>query len=124
MERLIHGGKKWMEVKQIALGARNTIISLAMPRRRMSGRWARTINVEEQDLLGFQLELPQLLVVKYAEIGDSGFLQRQREVHRKFQGCPNIIQCYGDECATEDSGRMIYSVLFEHASGGNLADLV
>ncbi|KAK9131979.1 hypothetical protein Scep_011507 [Stephania cephalantha] len=44
---------------------------------------------------------------------------RSRQVHAKFQGCPYILRCYGD-----DNGRIIYNVLFEHASGGNLADLI
>ncbi|KAK9131986.1 hypothetical protein Scep_011514 [Stephania cephalantha] len=126
-----------VEVKQIAFGAHNTTISLAKPRSpkpttinasSSSSRWTKSsisLVVEEQDLLGgFQLHLPRLLVVKYAEIGDSDFLQRQREAHRQFQGCPQIIRCYGDECTALNNGRMIYSVLFEHASGGNLADLI
>ncbi|KAK9150345.1 hypothetical protein Syun_008654 [Stephania yunnanensis] len=122
LDHLIHGGRDWVEVKQIALGARNTTISLAKPRSPKP----TTINAtSKQDLLGgFQLHLPRLLVVKYAEIGDSDFLQRQREAHRQFQGCPQIIRCYGDECTALNNGRMIYSVLFEHASGGNLADLI
>ncbi|KAK9131992.1 hypothetical protein Scep_011520 [Stephania cephalantha] len=100
--RNIHGGKTWEEVKHIAHGARNTTISLAK-----------------------QVGLPQLVVVKYAAIDDSDTLQRQREVHAKFQGCPYILRCYGDEyCTAKDNGRIIYNVLFEHASGGNLADLI
>ncbi|KAK9150339.1 hypothetical protein Syun_008648 [Stephania yunnanensis] len=100
--RNIHGGKTWEEVKHIAHGARNTTISLAK-----------------------QVGLPQLVVVKYAAIDDSDTLQRQSEVHAKFQGCPYILRCYGDEyCTAKDNGRIIYNVLFEHASGGNLADLI
>ncbi|KAK9131975.1 hypothetical protein Scep_011503 [Stephania cephalantha] len=32
LDHLIHGGRDWVEVKQIAFGARNTTISLAKPR--------------------------------------------------------------------------------------------
>ncbi|KAK9090591.1 hypothetical protein Sjap_023768 [Stephania japonica] len=106
--RTVRGGKRWEEVKHIAHGARNSTISLAKHRL----------------LEDFQVDLPQILVVKYAEIDDSDTLQRQREIHGKFQGCPQIIRCYGDECTTGDKGRIIYNVLFEHASGGNLADLI
>ncbi|KAK9150430.1 hypothetical protein Syun_008739 [Stephania yunnanensis] len=80
--RNIHGGKTWEEVKHIAHGARNTTISLAK-----------------------QVGLPQLVVVKYAAIDDSDTLQRQSEVHAKFQGCPYILRCYGDEyCTAKDNG--------------------
>ncbi|CAI9113843.1 OLC1v1014528C1 [Oldenlandia corymbosa var. corymbosa] len=68
--------------------------------------------------------LPSVMAVKSAEVSVSGSIQKEMEVLSNVKGCPNIIQCYGEETTTGDNGVMVYNLLLEYGSGGTLAEKI
>ncbi|XP_073015398.1 mitogen-activated protein kinase kinase kinase 20-like [Primulina eburnea] len=67
---------------------------------------------------------PSVMAVKSAEVSVSGSIQKEREVLSNVKGCPNIIRCFGDETTMGDNGMMVYNLLLEYGSGGNLAQRI
>lgn len=67
---------------------------------------------------------PSVMAVKSAEVSVSGSIQKEREVLSNVKGCPNIIKCFGDETTMGDNGMMVYNLLLEYGSGGNLAQRI
>ncbi|XP_028086414.1 mitogen-activated protein kinase kinase kinase ANP1-like [Camellia sinensis] len=65
-----------------------------------------------------------LMAVKSAELSVSKSLQEERKVFNNLQGCPYIIQCFGEETTTSQTGETVYNLLLEYASGGSLRDLI
>lgn len=65
---------------------------------------------------------PPVMAVKSAEFSISGSIQKEKQVLDKVQGCPFVIQCFGEEITTNAKGEMVYNLLLEYASGGTLAD--
>ncbi|KAF5936587.1 hypothetical protein HYC85_024093 [Camellia sinensis] len=65
-----------------------------------------------------------LMVVKSAELSVSKSLQEERKVFKNLQGCPYIIQCFGEKTTTSQTGETVYNLLLEYASGGSLRDLI
>lgn len=68
--------------------------------------------------------LPPLFAVKSAEVSVSSSIQKEKEVLTNLKGCPNIIECYGEETTVGDKGVMTYNLLLEYGSGGTLADRI
>ncbi|XP_027152477.1 mitogen-activated protein kinase kinase kinase 17-like [Coffea eugenioides] len=68
--------------------------------------------------------LPLVMAVKSAEVSVSSSLQKEREVLSYLSGCPDIIQCVGDETTIGSDGRMVYNLLLEYGSGGTIADRI
>ncbi|XP_043714779.1 mitogen-activated protein kinase kinase kinase 20-like [Telopea speciosissima] len=77
----------------------------------------------KQKAIKHRNHLPRLMAVKWAEVSRSGTLQKEREILTRFEGCPSILRCYGDEMTTEN-GELTYNVLLEYASGGTLASRI
>ena len=50
--------------------------------------------------------------------------QRKKKDCNNFQGCPIVIQCFGDEITGHPSGKMFENLLLEYAFGGALRDLI
>ncbi|CAN4088602.1 unnamed protein product [Withania somnifera] len=67
---------------------------------------------------------PAVMAVKSAEVSASGSIQKEKEVLNNFKGCPYVIRCYGDETTTGKNGAMVYNLLLEYGSGGNLAERI
>ncbi|KAI3761470.1 hypothetical protein L1987_51887 [Smallanthus sonchifolius] len=67
---------------------------------------------------------PPIMAVKSADVSASGSIQKEKEVMDNICGCGNIIKCFGEEVTTGESGQMVYNLLLEYGSGGNLADLI
>ncbi|CAA0814287.1 mitogen-activated protein kinase kinase kinase 20 [Striga hermonthica] len=65
--------------------------------------------------------LPPLIAVKSANFSESESLKKEKELLDKFQSCPSILRCFGDEITTEN-GEKLYNILLEYASGGCLVD--
>ncbi|CAA0814286.1 mitogen-activated protein kinase kinase kinase 20 [Striga hermonthica] len=65
--------------------------------------------------------LPPLIAVKSAKFSESESLKKEKELLDKFQSCPSILRCFGDEITTE-KGEKLYNILLEYASGGCLVD--
>lgn len=68
--------------------------------------------------------LPSVMAVKSAEVSVSGSIQKEREVLSNVKGCPNIIQCFGEETTTGENGVMVFNLLLEYGSGGTLAEKI
>ncbi|CAA0814289.1 mitogen-activated protein kinase kinase kinase 21 [Striga hermonthica] len=65
--------------------------------------------------------LPSLIAVKSAKFSESESLKKEKELLDKFQSCPSILRCFGDEI-TAENGEKLYNILLEYASGGCLVD--
>lgn len=65
---------------------------------------------------------PPIMAVKSAEFSVSGSIQKEKEILDKVQGCPYVIQTFGEEVTTNCKGEMVYNLFLEYASGGTLAD--
>ncbi|CAA3020809.1 mitogen-activated kinase kinase kinase NPK1-like [Olea europaea subsp. europaea] len=50
-------------------------------------------------------------------------LKKEGEILYKLRGCPEIIQCFGEDISIEKN-RQVYNLLLEYAPGGSLADLI
>ncbi|XP_042509157.1 mitogen-activated protein kinase kinase kinase 20-like [Macadamia integrifolia] len=107
MDRQSQGGGMWMRGETIGRGSFSTV-SLATAKQKSNKR---------------RNHLPPLMAVKWAEVSRSSTLQKEREILTRFEGCPHILRCYGDEITTEN-GELTYNVLLEYASGGTLASRI
>ncbi|MFS8000699.1 putative mitogen-activated protein kinase kinase kinase STE-STE11 family [Helianthus anomalus] len=67
---------------------------------------------------------PPVMAVKSAEVSASGSIQKEKGVMDNISGCPYVIKCFGEEITNGESGRMVYNMLLEYASGGTLADVI
>ncbi|CAA0825254.1 mitogen-activated protein kinase kinase kinase 20 [Striga hermonthica] len=54
--------------------------------------------------------LPPLIAVKSSKVSESESLKKEKELLNKFQSCPSILRCFGDEITTEN-GALGCSVL-------------
>ncbi|KAL4334293.1 hypothetical protein GQ457_07G037530 [Hibiscus cannabinus] len=66
--------------------------------------------------------VPRLVAVKYSS-SPSPSLQKEYRVLRRFLGCHNIVQCYG-EVITIEHGVTNHNLLLEYANRGNLLSLI
>ncbi|XP_042509156.1 mitogen-activated protein kinase kinase kinase 20-like [Macadamia integrifolia] len=107
MDRQSQGGGMWMRGDTIGRGSFSTV-SLATAKQKSNKR---------------RNHLPPLMAVKWAEVSRSSTLQKEREILTRFEGCPHILRCFGDEITTEN-GELTYNVLLEYASGGTLASRI
>lgn len=64
---------------------------------------------------------PSLMAVKSAEVSASGSIQKEREILSNIKGCPYVIKCFGEETTMGENGTMVYNLLLEYGSGGNLS---
>ena len=67
------------------------------------------------------------MAVKFAKVFECDWLQhkgKKKKDCNNFQGCPIVIQCFGDEITGHPSGKMFENLLLEYASGGALRDLI
>nr|XP_043616374.1 mitogen-activated protein kinase kinase kinase 20-like [Erigeron canadensis] len=67
---------------------------------------------------------PSIMAVKSAEYSVSGSIQKEKQVLDNIRGCPNVINCFGEEITTSVDGQMVYNLLMEYGSGGTLAGLI
>ncbi|KAL6996735.1 hypothetical protein U1Q18_006864 [Sarracenia purpurea var. burkii] len=67
---------------------------------------------------------PEVMAVKSAEVSVSGSIQNERQVFSNISRCPNVIECFGEEITTSESGQMVYNLLLEYGSGGTLGGLI
>ncbi|CAA0835983.1 mitogen-activated protein kinase kinase kinase 21 [Striga hermonthica] len=67
--------------------------------------------------------LPSLIAVKSSTLSESASLVKEKQLLDKFQGCPSILPCFGDDI-TSENGQKLYNILLEYASGGCLADRI
>lgn len=91
----------WVRGEKLGHGSFATV-SLAAPRSQSSG-------------------LPPLMAVKSCGLSLSSSLMNEKLILDELQGCPEIIQCFGERFSCEN-GEKLYNVLLEYASGGSLAD--
>ncbi|CAN4100163.1 unnamed protein product [Withania somnifera] len=68
--------------------------------------------------------LPSVMAVKSAEVSVSGSIQKEREVLNNIKGCPYVIRSFGDETTSGENGMMVYNLLLEYGSGGNVAERI
>ncbi|XP_019051432.1 PREDICTED: mitogen-activated protein kinase kinase kinase NPK1-like [Nelumbo nucifera] len=98
-----NNGESWLRGKTIGRGGFSRV-SLAMTRR---------VNTR-------RCNLPPIMAVKWAEMLQSDKLQEEREVLADLDGCPHIVQCFGDEVTFGNNG-FYFNLLLEYGSGGSLA---
>ncbi|XP_073138429.1 mitogen-activated protein kinase kinase kinase 20-like [Henckelia pumila] len=63
-----------------------------------------------------------VVAVKSSKSSESKSLVKERKLLDRFNNCPFIIRCFGDETSQED-GQELYNIFLEYASGGCLADI-
>ncbi|XP_073151916.1 mitogen-activated protein kinase kinase kinase 20-like [Henckelia pumila] len=63
-----------------------------------------------------------VVAVKSSKSSESKSLVKEKKLLDRFNNCPFIIRCYGDETSQED-GQELYNIFLEYASGGCLADI-
>nr|GMC52524.1 mitogen-activated protein kinase kinase kinase 2-like [Ipomoea batatas] len=63
--------------------------------------------------------VPVKIAVKSSKDEFSDSIWEEGQILRKFQGCPYIIQCVGDDTSVEH-GNIVYNLLLEYAPGGTL----
>ncbi|OUZ99996.1 Protein kinase domain [Macleaya cordata] len=107
----IHGGGFWRREKVIGCGS-SGFVSLA------STNPTQPQNSSETNLI-----LPPLMAIKSTDISLSRSLKKEMKIISELQGCPYIIQCYGDKL-TYDDCETTYNLLLEFASGGSLAQRI
>ncbi|KAK9166326.1 hypothetical protein Scep_001517 [Stephania cephalantha] len=61
-----------------------------------------------------------LMAVKSAMPIDSSMLHLEKDILTDLSGCPQIINCYGDD-TTVENGKTIYNVFLELAPNGDLS---
>ncbi|KAE8724698.1 putative FAD-binding Berberine family protein [Hibiscus syriacus] len=66
----------------------------------------------------------QVYAMKSADEDHTPSLRMEEEIIQQFVDSPNIIQCYGGFTSIERERGMVYNILLEYASGGNLEDLI
>ncbi|CAI9106080.1 OLC1v1005138C1 [Oldenlandia corymbosa var. corymbosa] len=67
---------------------------------------------------------PKVRAVKSAEVSNSDSLRLEKKVLSRLVGCPNIIQCLGEEVTRGVNGSEVYNILLEYGSGGSLAERI
>ncbi|KAK9096957.1 hypothetical protein Sjap_022454 [Stephania japonica] len=67
-------------------------------------------------------EFPPLMAVKSATPINTRMLENEKRILTDLKGCPEIIQCYGDDI-TASKGNTFYNVFLEFAPDGDLLDL-
>ncbi|EYU44409.1 hypothetical protein ABFS82_08G050600 [Erythranthe guttata] len=70
---------------------------------------------------GESASLPPLMAVKSCGVSHSSSLMSEKLILEEFEGCPEIITCFGERFSNEN-GEKLYNVLLEYAAGGSLAD--
>ncbi|XP_060192420.1 mitogen-activated protein kinase kinase kinase 20-like [Lycium barbarum] len=63
------------------------------------------------------------MVVKSCGVSHSATLMNEKKILDELNGCPEIVQCFGDSYSFEN-GEKLYNVLLEYASGGSLAEKI
>ncbi|CAL5432044.1 unnamed protein product [Camellia sinensis] len=48
----------------------------------------------------------------------------ERELHSKFEGCPYVLYCFGDDNTMDAEGEHWCNIWLEYAAGGSLADRI
>ncbi|XP_052209288.1 mitogen-activated protein kinase kinase kinase 20-like [Diospyros lotus] len=75
-----------------------------------------------QDQCSIKNGLPSnVMAVKSAEVEWAGPLLKEKKLLTRFQSCPHVIRCFGDNI-TDENGVQMYNLWLEYASGGSLAD--
>ncbi|XP_022152305.1 ribosomal protein S6 kinase alpha-5-like [Momordica charantia] len=92
------------------------------------GTWTRVMVLGEGSQGKVFLGKPTLgpiyyVAVKAAFIAKSSSLAIEKDILQHFVGCPEIIQCIGDEITLEESS-ICYNLILEYAAGGTLANLI
>ncbi|KAG6510235.1 mitogen-activated protein kinase kinase kinase 20-like [Zingiber officinale] len=78
-----------------------------------------------QEPSGWRGNIPDVVAVKTAVLSRSDVLRHERSVLAEFQGCPQIVRCFGDEVAVDEStGVESYNLFLEYAAGGSLFEAV
>ncbi|GER29263.1 protein kinase-like protein [Striga asiatica] len=72
---------------------------------------------------GHHHHLPPLIAVKSSTRSDFASLVKEKQLLDKFQGCPSILTCLGDDITTEN-GQKLYNILLEYTFDGCLADRI
>ncbi|KZV47255.1 hypothetical protein F511_07678 [Dorcoceras hygrometricum] len=67
--------------------------------------------------------IPHIVAVKSSKSSESDSLVKEKKLLDRFNNCPFIIRCFGDD-TTEADGQMLYNIFLEYASGGCLADIM
>ncbi|XP_073152424.1 mitogen-activated protein kinase kinase kinase 20-like [Henckelia pumila] len=67
--------------------------------------------------------IPSMVAVKSSKSTESKSLVKEKKLLDRFNNCPFIIRCFGDETSQED-GEELYNIFLEYASGGCLADII
>ncbi|XP_073045449.1 mitogen-activated protein kinase kinase kinase 20-like [Primulina eburnea] len=67
--------------------------------------------------------IPPIVAVKSSKSSHSNSLLKEKKLLDRFNHCPFIIRCFGDDTTLED-GQELYNIFLEYASGGCLADVI
>ncbi|CAA0836489.1 mitogen-activated protein kinase kinase kinase 21 [Striga hermonthica] len=66
---------------------------------------------------------PPEMAVKFAPVQFSHTLRSEKEIMSNLNGCPNLIQCLGEETTVGgDGSALFYNLMLELATGGTLSD--
>lgn len=63
------------------------------------------------------------VAVKSATTRHSTSLKNEGKILFELRGCPEIVQCFGDDTSYENN-REVYNLLLDYAPIGSLADLI
>ncbi|KAL2498753.1 mitogen-activated protein kinase kinase kinase 21 [Abeliophyllum distichum] len=64
-----------------------------------------------------------VVAVKSASFPHSDSLKKETKFLYELRGCPEIVQCFGDDISVENNNE-VYNVMLEFAPGGTLSDLI
>ncbi|KAL2521421.1 mitogen-activated protein kinase kinase kinase 16 [Forsythia ovata] len=64
-----------------------------------------------------------VIAVKSASFPHSYLLKKETNFLYELRGCPEIVQCFGDDINVENN-KEVYNVMLEFAPGGTLSDLI
>ncbi|KAL2521499.1 mitogen-activated protein kinase kinase kinase 21 [Forsythia ovata] len=64
-----------------------------------------------------------VIAVKSASFPHSYLLKKETNFLYELRGCPEIVQCFGDDISVENN-KEVYNVMQEFAPGGILSDLI
>ncbi|KAL2498726.1 mitogen-activated protein kinase kinase kinase 21 [Abeliophyllum distichum] len=64
-----------------------------------------------------------VVAVKSASFPHSDSLKMETNFLYELRGCPEIVQCFGDDISVENNNE-VYNVILEFAPGGTLSDLI
>ncbi|KAI3922254.1 hypothetical protein MKX01_005943 [Papaver californicum] len=68
-------------------------------------------------------EYPSVMAVKSSMVSQSSMLEKEKEILTQLNGCPQILQCFGEDITVEN-GVQMYNIFLEFASLGNLSQLI